>query len=322
VLSLFIFGATILNLMSRLRAATTRHPRILIVLIYFYARLHKFQIKLNDTKFTIISDNRQVTLRRENLVYSKVVIDDFESYFGSVAPEVSSDGILVADFSTTRSHKLSGFEIFEVELPGLPEPMSTVTQYLELTGMKLNDVVLDLGAYAGVTGMSFSDVVGKSGRVISVEADPINYNCAENNFRKYFELFGYSPELVKGAIYSDNKVLQFASEGGLGSAIASVQTRSTGPLVEVNALTLMDLVHQFDLSKVDVVKADIEGAEYAAFSNREFFNNFHPRIIFEPAMNHMPETSLESLILLLESYGYKCSIFKQIGSRLPLVLAD
>jgi FkbM family methyltransferase len=316
-----MFGAKILNLMSRIRAAVTRHPRTLILFIRAYARLHKFQVKVSDNKVAIRFDKHQVTLRIENLVYSKDVIDEFETYFGSVEPEVSIDGVLVADFSTTKRHKLLGFEKFEVELPGLPEPMSTVNQYIELTGMKRNDVVLDLGAYAGVTGMSFSDVVGKSGKVISVEADPINYSCAENNYLKYFELFGYSPHLFKGAIYSENKVLKFASEGGLGSAISSLQTRSTGPIVEVNALTLMDLVQRFNLSRVDVIKADIEGAEFAAFSNREFFENHHPRIIFEPAMNHIPETSLQSLIHLLECYGYKCSTFSQIGSRLPLVLA-
>ena len=314
-------GAMILNLTSRIRARVSKYPSLVVFLMRVYARLNRFQFILNEKNISIRGGNRQVSLRKDNLLYSKVVIDDFDSYFESVEPEKSVDGILIADFSVSKRHHLLGFDLFPVELPGLPEPMSTVNQYLDLTSMKLNDIVFDLGAYAGITGISFLEVVGASGRVISVEADPINFQCAENNFKKYFDEFGYAPDLVKAAIFSDNKLLTFASEGGLGSAIASVQTRSTGPLVEVQGLTLSDLVTRFDLPRVDVIKADIEGAEFAAFSDRKFFSKHHPKIVFEPAMNHLAETSLRSLILLLESYDYKCSVFRQVGSRLPLVLA-
>jgi hypothetical protein len=42
------------------------------------------------------------------------------------------------------------------------------------------------------------------------------------------------------------------------------QNRSLGSLIDVTSITLSDLVSLNGVSKVDVIKADIEGAEFAA----------------------------------------------------------
>jgi FkbM family methyltransferase len=286
-----------------------------------YSKIHGYKFLTTSQVVIVQKDNREIWLRKDNLVYARDVIDEFDSYFGSVKPHASKSGMYIADFSKVRMHEVVDFDLFPVKLPGLPEPMSTVKQYIDLTKMTPGENVLDLGAYAGLTGISFQETVGAAGIVISVEADPTNFECTQINFDSYLALRGVSPRLVNAAIYSTTGFINFSCEAGLGSAVVDVQTRAVKQIVKIPSLTLSELVLRQKLSRIDVIKADIEGAEYAAFSDSEFFANHHPRIIFEPAMNHLPETQLLSLVVLLESYGYKCRVLPQAGSRLPLILA-
>lgn len=310
------------NVKSRARGLVSRNPKLMLLILQCYALTRNSRVKKVDSCILISRGDNEVRLRQENLVYTKDVIEQFDSYFGAVVSQKGKSGDAIADFSKTAVHTLVGFDLFPVLLPGLPEPMETVEQYISLTGMTKGDVVLDLGAYSGISGLAFSEIVGENGRVISVEADPRNLECAKSNFELFQKLKGFSPTLVHAAIYSENGSVQFSSEGGLGSALASVQTRSLGALIDVPSMTLSELTSLNGINRVDVIKADIEGAEFAAFSDAEFFKTHHPRIVFEPALNHLAETSLESLVALLVSYGYNCSIHNQAGSNLPLVLAS
>jgi len=286
-----------------------------------YSKIHGYKFLTTSQVVVVQKDNCEIWLRKDNLVYVRDVIDEFDAYFGSVKSNSSKNGMYIADFSEVRIHDIVDFDLFPVKLPGLPEPMSTIRQYIDLTKMSPGENVLDLGAYAGLTGISFQETVGAAGRVISVEADPINFKCTQINFDSYLALRGVSPRLVNAAIYSTTGFINFSCEAGLGSAVVAVQTRAVKQIVKVPSLTLTELVLRQKLSRIDVIKADIEGAEFAAFSDSQFFANHHPRIVFEPAMNHIPETKISSLVALLESYGYKCRVLPQPGSRLPLILA-
>jgi FkbM family methyltransferase len=255
-----------------------------------------------------------------HLPYARDVLENFDYYFSSVEP-VLIDAMVSVDFSKKGMHSVSGFDHFPLLLPSLPEPVSTIEQYIDLTSMKLGDVVIDLGAYSGLSSILFQETVGSSGRVIAVEADHGNFQCSKINFSSFQKVFGFAPEITHAAIWDTNGTLTFSQENNLGSAVSSLLPRARKEnLVSVKSLTLSEVCRNFGLEKVDVIKADVEGAEYQAFSDKTFFEKFHPVIIFEPAEESLHSTRLPQILKLLTNYGYKSEVHAQLGSKLPLVV--
>lgn len=296
----------------------SRNNEFIPAAVKSYGLLKNVRTQWVDSRIFFRKKSRTIVISQSHSAYAKDLIDEFDFYFSSVVLGKDENTI---DFSSPSTVALAGWKEIPVEIPSLPEPISTVEQYVSLTGMSKSNVILDLGAYSGVTSMFFQEVVGKQGKVIAIDADPINLSCAEINFSRFFDKYGYKPTLVDAAVWSENGTLEFASEGSLGSAVAEIQSRETKETITVRSVTLSQIVDEQNLNKVDVIKADIEGAEFFAFSDKAFFSNFHPVIVFEPAMNSNPETKMPRIEKLLESYGYKLSYHNQIGSRIPLALA-
>jgi FkbM family methyltransferase len=291
------------------------HPRLLGVLVRIYALTKGVRVSFNAHHIVIKKNGVEILLGKSNLAYSRDVIANFEFYCHS-----TSD--IRKDFSKPKYHNILGFSDFPIHTPGLPEPMGTLEQYCDFLKLKPGDTVLDLGSYSGLSSIIFNQHVGPTGTVIAIEADPINANSSDINFNKAKEVWGFSPHLVKKAIWHEETVLEFAAESNLGSAVKALLPRSKVPGVHVPTVTLSKLVFEFNLKSVDAIKADIEGAEYWAFSDKIFFSEFHPKIIFEPAEEQSQYTKESQITALLESYGYKCTKIKQIGSPLPLIFCE
>jgi FkbM family methyltransferase len=285
-----------------------------------YGRVHGCSVRSDSEAIRVRRGDREIRLRLTHGPYVRDIIDDFDTYFDAVRSDTTPSGARFVDFSHTSDHHLSGWDLFPVLLPGLPEPMATVGQYIELTGMSAGNTVLDLGAYAGVTAMAFQEVVGPTGRVVAVEADPSNIQCARENLGRYHSLRGYGCDLIEAAVWSQTGTVEFTAEASLGSAVTEILARSSGASISVTAFTLSDLMSKCSISTVDVIKADIEGAEYMAFSDASFFAKHHPVIVFEPAQNKLAVTQLAPIQELLRNYGYGFDVLPQEGSRLPLVL--
>jgi len=279
----------------------------------FFAICHKMQIRFNSEKIFITENDKCIILDIDHIPYSRDMIRNFEYYYFATSSTLK-------DYSGTKDQNISGYQRFPILTPSIPEPLETINQYLDVLNLVEGNTVFDLGAYSGLSSIVFQECVGRSGRVFSVEADPQNATCCEVNFSRFFLEFGYSPTLIKKAIWSEVTQIRFSAEGSLGSAIASMLPRAKpgGPLVQTT--TLSEIAADFNLKKIDAIKADIEGAEYFAFLDEEFFKKFHPKIVFEPAEEASFFTKGENIISLLTSYGYNCQIREQLGSKLPLIV--
>lgn len=292
-----------------------RHPAAMRWALRGYGLARGTIVSFGDDAITIGKRGHSIRLNPRFPAYVRDIVDEFDLYFDAVRDEGND-----VDYSTPREHRLTGWDLFPSLVPGLPEPMQTINQYVALTGMKPGQHVLDLGAYAGITGCAFMEVVGPSGQVVSVEADPVNLSCARENIDRYASLRGYGPRLLEGAVWSETGTIEFSAESSLGSAVTSVLTRATGKGTAVPCFTLSDIVARTGLASVDIIKADIEGSEYWAFSDAGFFSKHHPTLIFEPALNSIRETNLEAITELLRGHGYSVTLHEQVGSRLPLVV--
>jgi FkbM family methyltransferase len=126
-------------------------------------------------------------------------------------------------------------------------------QYVPAEG----DVVLDIGAATGWETLAFSKCVGQRGHVISVEAHPRTFFCLQEMCRrnklKNVTLFNCAATATEAVVYLSDRPLYVANsivQNGSGSS--------------VRGRTIASIFSEFNFSRVDLLKMDIEGAERGA----------------------------------------------------------
>jgi FkbM family methyltransferase len=174
------------------------------------------------------------------------------------------------------------------------------------------------GQYSGLTSIIFSQSVGKTGTVVAVEADLVNAECIKRNIQNYKKYSDNKILLLEGAVWENTNGLMFSTEGNMGSSAKDIVGSNRGLVRKIPSFTLSSIVEMFNLSRVDFIKCDIEGAEKVIFKDKNFFMQFRPRIIIEPHIVDNLETS-EICITELEKYGYKSKKINQKGVHLPLI---
>jgi FkbM family methyltransferase len=124
-----------------------------------------------------------------------------------------------------------------------------------------DDVVLDIGACWGDTTLYFADKVGDNGKVFSFEFIPDNikiYNInmgLNSHFNKRIQLVENPVSDISGQeVYYENngpgsKIFDFPFKTHTGSA---------------TTISVDDFVDRYNISKIDFIKMDKEGAELAA----------------------------------------------------------
>jgi FkbM family methyltransferase len=128
--------------------------------------------------------------------------------------------------------------------------------WLHLCDVNKGDVIIDVGAGIGYDTHYFSKKVGDGGRVIAIEAHPQTYTCLKkmcqyNDLSNVTDLhLAVSSE--KGKVFIDNPDKHVMS---------SINTE-TG--IEVDAVTIDDLVKEQGISSIKYLKMNIEGAEQLA----------------------------------------------------------
>jgi FkbM family methyltransferase len=128
-------------------------------------------------------------------------------------------------------------------------------QYLPGEG----DTIIDIGAGTGWETLSFSRIVGSSGRVISVEAHPITFRCLSKTCEKNRL---QNVTLIQAAIGDrEREVLLSNNDEHEANLTIGVQSG-----VRVPGTTLDNIFRSLALSQVDYLKMNIEGAEGPALS--------------------------------------------------------
>jgi FkbM family methyltransferase len=268
---------------------------------------------------------RKIRVSRKNAIYLSHLADCFDYYYGSASPiRISANGTIfnVVDFSTPRFQEVSGFPEFPILCPSFTEPYVTTQEYLKYAQLKAGDIVLDLGCYSGLTSIAFSREVGPSGKVIALEADPINFAAAQTNIARHVLIDKIDNiVLMNNAAGSGRGMISFASDGTMGAANASIVNDNRGVSVEIASLGLQDIVDTCSLERIDLIKIDIEGSELDVLAGAEsFFKRFRPKLIVEP---HTVDGvfSDKAVISILEGYRYRCKTTVQSGLEWPLVVA-
>lgn len=122
------------------------------------------------------------------------------------------------------------------------------------------DTVIEVGAGVGTEVCRFSSMVGPSGQVVAVEADPIAVRRLAKQARCLAS--GNVTVMPVAVGREDGRALLYLAEPGhvQNSTVAGVGTTA----VEVPQTTLHTIVDRLDSPTVSYMKINIEGAEYDA----------------------------------------------------------
>jgi len=147
------------------------------------------------------------------------------------------------------------FKIYE------PEETRILSQILQK-----NMTVVDLGANIGYYTIMFSKIVGSKGHVLAVEASPYNYhallnNITQNNCENVTALNNAVTDCSKEIkLLISNKNY---GESRIRSTVSTYNSNKFTEEITVQGLTLDEIISRYSL-KPDLIKIDIEGAEYSA----------------------------------------------------------
>lgn len=228
-----------------------------------FLKRHRVSVTSKGRTVFLTKGGRRIALRKTNLVYLHDLVPYFDLYFSQVMPS-RAHGFEYVDFSESNVQTLIDTGL-EFAFSSVAEGSIAFSSYIYGVRPKEGDIVLDAGAYCGVSTYFFSKLVGPKGRVVALEPDETSYRCLLQNIERH-GLTNVVP--IRAALSGGIGKVTFNSEGALGSAISSIQARpdSSSHLV-VDTLGISDILKSIGAPKFDYVKMDIEGAEIEALQD-------------------------------------------------------
>ena len=159
------------------------------------------------------------------------------------------------------------------------------------TLIKPGSFCLDVGGAYGRYAFPLSSMVGPQGRIYSFE--PGSYSCKVLKFVKLF--FGlHNVVIIKKAVSDRAGSIELClppkKSGKLGPSLAHIhsQPKADSFCERVDMLTLDDFVKEENLSRVDLIKCDTEGAELLVFRGAlSLINRFRPIVLTEIDASNM-----------------------------------
>ena len=298
-----------------------RHPSLLAVVVAIYGEKYRrkygcrLRLGSDGRHFALRKGRKELRLSIPHSAYIEDAAQRLDYYLDAIVPELIG-GKEVGDFSVPRLHRIRGITE-QFLFTSFPEGVDTANAYFDVFNIKPGDVVIDAGAYCGLTAYLFSKAVGPTGTVVAIEADPQNYEALRGNLNRH-----RTPNIIPihAAVWRENGVVEFASEGNMGSAVLEVSPAKPHK-VSVPSVTLSDVCAQLKLTRVDHVKMDIEGAEYEAIpASREFIESYHPDFLIEMHLDKDGTINVEKLRHFFSDLRYDMRVTPQPGDEIfPLL---
>ena len=177
------------------------------------------------------------------------------------------------------------------------------------SSVKKGDVVLDVGAHIGLFAVIAAQTVSNEGKVYAFEPTPATYqllqtSVAINNNQNNIKIF------QKAVGSSIGKITFFISDNKADNANSLVNYKEDRPLhgIDIDVTTIDAFVKEQNLTKINFIKIDVEGAEYDALKGSvETFNKFKPACILaiHPEPIKAKGDSLETIFDFIQQLNYK-----------------
>lgn len=129
-------------------------------------------------------------------------------------------------------------------------------------------VIIDAGGYTGLSAAFFASQY-PAATIVAIEPDPGNFELLTLNTAHFPNVYP-----VNAAVWPESGMISLVDPGLGAWALQTVQNvdDSTGPVAgsrEVRAVTIDEIIKEFCLDRVDLLKMDVEGSEKEIFENAE-----------------------------------------------------
>ena len=195
---------------------------------------------------------------------------------------------------------------------------------------KKGDIVVDIGAHMGRYTIISSKRVGANGKVVAIEAHPSNFEMLNSNI-KLNQLTNVTP--LNYAVYSkETKIKLYLPDEESGYTMhhsimsnyvfTKYKDKTGDKFVEVSANTLDYLLQLNEITDVNWIKIDVEGAEFEVLkgAHNVLSNSKDISLLIEV---HGKDT-YEPIIESLRSYNFKIDFEKtyENGEKHIIALKD
>lgn len=143
----------------------------------------------------------------------------------------------------------------------IPIPLNMSASEKAVTSIfkpRLGETVVDIGAWVGRYTLTSSKYVGPSGKVISIEAHPSNFQILKKNL-----ILNKRQNVIplNIAVTNHEGRIKLYTARSSGWHSINPQIARSSKYVEVPCKTLDNVLKELSISKVDWIKIDVEGAE-------------------------------------------------------------
>lgn len=190
------------------------------------------------------------------------------------------------------------------------------SRFFEKT-IKPGDVCFDVGANVGYYTNLFASKVGRQGRVVAIE--PILRNALLIQLASVVNKTDTVVNVICAVALDRDGQVALANQHDSCYSYVDVNASAEDKML-VAGKTLDSLVDELKISKVDVVKMDIEGAEYMALMGmKKILSNdlLKPRLMMiELVSEHLKRfgVTIDGICSLLKAFGYRPHILNKKGN--------
>lgn len=233
--------------------------------------------------------------------------------------------IRVRDFDENLSIDLSLSECMQRRIFWMGYYNLDIVPYLKRT-LQSGMVVMDIGANIGEISLIAAKLVGHSGRVIAFEpvnaiASELESNVKLNHMEqvRIFQVALSNTICTNVPIYASWDAKLRETNNGLGSLFHS--DSSAPPLQEISTTTLDAWLSANPLTRLDLIKIDIEGAELFCLEGaKQTIQSFRPRLIVEVQKETAQTAGYKPRDILdfLGGLGYTFCSFGRRGTLTPI----
>ncbi|MEQ1887276.1 MAG: FkbM family methyltransferase [Bryobacteraceae bacterium] len=173
-------------------------------------------------------------------------------------------------------------------------------------------VFFDVGAHIGYDTLRGSVLVGPSGKVVAFEPNPNTLALLRDNVSASQAANVVIQPFACGDKEGSLTLFDSTSSGNSGAsslALANADQQSAGglPSFTVRVRRIDDVVNELGITRLDLMKIDVEGAEYMVLRGaEETLRRFHPKVVMEiiPKQLENMHTSKDEVFAFMTKLGY------------------
>lgn len=174
----------------------------------------------------------------------------------------------------------------------------------------LNPTIIDCGANMGLSLLFFS-MSYPTAKIYAFEPDHSVLEVLKKNLQTYKMK---NVELYEKAVWSKNEILNFYTDGGMGGRLENIYNNQVP--IQVETIRLKDFIGD---KHIDLLKMDIEGAEFEVISDCESKLSQIDNIFIEYHSMENETQKLDDLLFILKNNGFRYHLSQSFSRNKPFV---